>query len=55
MNYMCKNTCVTRNHARKMLKMHQINVIDVLIATATVLFLHMLMYSHLQGITKEST
>lgn len=52
---MCENTYVTRNHARKMLKMHQINVMDVLIATATAPFLYMLMYSYLQGKTKEST
>lgn len=48
MNYMCENTYITGNHAMKRLKLHQINVVNVLIATAMTQFLYVLMYSHLQ-------
>ena len=48
MSYMCENTYVAGNHAMKRLKLHQIHVMNVLIATAITQFLYMLMYSHLQ-------
>lgn len=50
---MLENTYVTGNRAIKRSNWHQINVMDVLIATATSQFLYTLMYSHLQVITRK--
>lgn len=55
MNYMCENAYITRNHAMKRLKLQQINVTNVLIATAIAQFLYMLMYSHLQESKQKRT